>query len=37
MKYIYASLLFSLLFIGCGYKTSPIYIDGSKKEIKTIK
>ena len=33
MKYIYIILFFSILFVGCGYKTSPIYIDDNKKEI----
>ncbi len=33
MKYIYVSLLLSLIFIGCGYKADPIYVDeNSKKE-----
>ena len=31
-KYIYVILLFSLLFIGCGYKADPVYIDDTKGE-----
>jgi len=27
MKYIYTILIFSILFIGCGYKKPPIYVD----------
>lgn len=27
MKLIYIGLLFTLLFVGCGYKADPIYVD----------
>jgi len=27
MKYIYTILIFSVLFIGCGYKSDPIYVE----------
>lgn len=27
MKYIYIVMIFSFLFIGCGYKSSPIYME----------
>lgn len=27
MKYIYTMIIFSVLFIGCGYKAPPIYVD----------
>jgi len=27
MKYIYTILIFSTLFIGCGYKGAPVYVD----------
>jgi hypothetical protein len=27
MKYIYTILIFSFLFVGCGYKADPIYIE----------
>ena len=32
MKYIYTILLFSLLFVGCGFKSNPIYVDDTKGE-----
>jgi len=35
MKYIYTILIISVLFIGCGYKAEPIYIDN--KEVKIVK
>ena len=31
MKYIYIILILSSLFIGCGYKADPVYVDDSKK------
>jgi hypothetical protein len=27
MKYMYTMLIFSFLFIGCGYKSAPIYVE----------
>ncbi len=27
MKYIYTVIVFSFLYIGCGYKSTPIYIE----------
>jgi len=27
MKYICTIVIFSYLFIGCGYKSTPIYVD----------
>jgi len=27
MKYIYTLLIFSILFIGCGYKSAPVYVN----------
>jgi len=27
MKYIYSIIVVSVLFIGCGYKDSPVYVD----------
>lgn len=27
MKYIYTMVMVSVLFIGCGYKADPIYVD----------
>ena len=32
LRYIYIVLLFSLLFVGCGYKADPIYINDTKGE-----
>ena len=34
MKFIYISLLLSIIFIGCGYKSAPIYVDNSEKNLK---
>ncbi len=31
MKYFYTILLFSLFFVGCGYKADPIYVDETKQ------
>jgi len=27
MKYMYTIVIVSVLFIGCGYKAAPVYID----------
>jgi hypothetical protein len=34
MRLITIGLLLSLIFIGCGYKADPIYVDGDKTEQK---
>lgn len=34
MKLIYASVLISILFVGCGYKAEPIYVDDKKENKK---
>ena len=34
MRIILIGLLLSLIFIGCGYKADPIYIDNEKTEQK---
>ena len=34
LKYIYASLLFCFLFVGCGYKAEPVYTDDTKENRK---
>jgi len=34
MKFIYISLLLSIIFIGCGYKADPVYVDNSEKNLK---
>jgi hypothetical protein len=34
MKYIYTIIFFSFLFIGCGYKSSPIYTEDRVQETK---
>lgn len=31
MKYIYMFLFLIVIFVGCGYKTSPIYVEDNKK------
>jgi len=36
MRIIISGLLLSIIFIGCGYKADPIYID-SKKSAKGVK
>ena len=33
MKYMYTIVIVSVLFIGCGYKADPIYVD-EKTDIK---
>ncbi len=37
MKFIYISLLGCLFFIGCGYKSAPIYVDDNVKSEKVKK
>ncbi len=37
MRFIYISLLLGLIFVGCGYKSSPIYVDNDKKIEKVAK
>jgi len=34
MRLIYTSLLFCLLFVGCGYKADPVYVDDKKENRK---
>jgi len=33
MKIIYISLFVSLIFIGCGYKADPIYMEQKQQEV----
>jgi hypothetical protein len=33
-KLIYISLLLGLLFVGCGYKAEPVYVDSNKENSK---
>ncbi len=37
MRLIIIGLLVSLIFIGCGYKADPIYVDNDKTEQKVEK
>lgn len=37
MRLIIIGLLVSLIFIGCGYKADPIYVDNDKTEQKAEK
>ncbi len=32
MKYIYIGLLFCLLYVGCGFKADPVYVDEKKEK-----
>ena len=32
MKYIYTILIFSCLFVGCGYKSAPIYVEDTTEK-----
>ena len=32
MKYVYTILIFSTLFIGCGYKGPPVYVDNNSEQ-----
>ena len=34
MKYVYTILIFSTLFIGCGYKGPPVYVDNNSEQKK---
>ena len=34
MKYIYTVVIFSFLFIGCGYKAAPIYVEDTTQQNK---
>jgi len=34
MKYMYTILMFSILFIGCGYKGPPVYVDDNTEKKK---
>ncbi len=35
MKFIYITLIFSIFFVACGYKASPVYVDDKKIEQKS--
>lgn len=32
MKLVYISLLFTILFVGCGYKADPIYVNSDTQD-----
>ncbi|MGK0256481.1 MAG: hypothetical protein ACI81I_001098 [Arcobacteraceae bacterium] len=34
MKYIYTVMIFSFLFVGCGYKSAPIYSEDAVQQNK---
>jgi len=34
MKYMYTIVIVSVLFIGCGYKSAPVYVDDKTEEKK---
>ena len=34
MRYVLSVLLISSIFVGCGYKADPIYVDNIKQENK---
>jgi hypothetical protein len=34
MKYVYTILITSILFIGCGYKGAPVYVDDNTEKKK---